>query len=161
MNDTPIVRNRDIVGILALAFAFLALGLCCAGCGAGYSIKVMHMPSTKTALDTIYIDSMQANRESLTRYDRLYDQVLPFIPAIVHDAQRRGYSDVTIADTAADLTDERNEFRKSTALTVRAATMANELKKSLAISDDPPGNLDMLPYLVGGIGAGAAAAAAF
>ena len=37
MNDTPIVRNRDIVGILALAFAFLALGLCCAGCNGYYT----------------------------------------------------------------------------------------------------------------------------
>ena len=37
MNDEPIVKNRDIAGILLLCAVFISLGLCCAGCNGYYT----------------------------------------------------------------------------------------------------------------------------
>ena len=131
-----------------------------AGCG-GYSLKLVHEPSTLTALQTVEADLEQVEEEMLSRYDDLFDQVEPWIPTMVAHARQQGQKDASTQDTYRDFADHRLEFRKATALITRSRVMAEGVRESLGIDEEPAGNLEGAGAFLGGCALGAAAAAAF
>jgi len=132
---------------LPCVFCFLLLGC------AGYSLRLIHMPSTQTALESISTDSQDAADLAIQQYDRLYQELADTIP-------EKAKTQKDLVDSLADLNSERSEFMKTEKLLRRVDVMSKEVQKSLGMPKEPAGNVSNLAIGAGALGTGIAIGAA-
>lgn len=160
--DCSIIHWRNMpqnkIGGLKMNKKAILLILVCvlvSGCSIPYTGRFVH-ESVYEGLDTISQDSQQAKDEAIARYNKNYERLVEYAPAMVDYKNRQeGVNIYNVEDTLAGLEMERVEFERAMTLNDRSSKMAEEIKKSLGWKEGPSGVLGSTALGLGAIGAGA------
>lgn len=132
------------VGFLGSVLAFLlwiVFAVVLSGCG-GYSVKLVHEPSTYDGLELIREDVDNLRDEAKARYQDMMENFKPWVPVMEQHAASQG-KEFTPGASLRDMEYQEKEFNRACdVLSGRIDGMALELQDSLAVHPEHGGNLE-------------------